>query len=156
MDYSWVLRKCITGFTHVHYHLSVITCKYYTHDRIHLWILPVSTKMHDKNYSQVFSIHQQSLMSSVLLVPHEPNMQVAFKFSWGLNRYSHSFVNFDMSCTVLCGNKTLPYRYHLSEAEERCNGWKHKRWCCSDRPAFAHVGRLESTLISCLYRGLNI
>ena len=38
-------------------------------------------KLHDRSYSQVFSTRQQLLMSSVLLVLHEPNTQVVFKIS---------------------------------------------------------------------------
>ena len=42
--------------------------------------------MHGRSYSQVFSTCQQSLVSSVFLVLHEPNMQVIFKFSQGTKK----------------------------------------------------------------------
>ena len=44
----------------------------------------------------------------------------------------------------------------FQKLRKRCDGWKHKRWCCSDSPAFVHIKKLESTLISCLYQHLNI
>ena len=52
-------------------------------------------------------------------------------------------------------------RYHIDITFQKLNE-EMMRWfktqtkllCCSDRPAFAHVKRLESMLISCLYQGL--
>ena len=45
--------------------------------------------------TSILSLHQ-SLMSSMLLVSHEPN---TLKISQGMKRYSRFFVNLDMSCT---------------------------------------------------------
>ena len=103
MDYSWVLNA-MTGFTHVHlplvndYLWVVIT--HTTGFTSEYSVLLTSTKVHDRSYSLVLPTHQQSLMSSVLLMSHEPNTQVIFKFSQGMKYYSCFFVNLDVNCTV--------------------------------------------------------
>ena len=114
MDYSWVLSTWQVLLTWI-YHLSVITCEYYMHDRIHLRVLHAqqdsltsiqlllaSTKLHDRSYLRVFSTRQQSLASSVLLVSHGLNTRVVFKISQIMTRHSCFFVNLDVSCTVFC------------------------------------------------------
>ena len=98
--------KHMTGYTHVHLPLvsnySWVLCIW--QDSLtsitHMTGFTREYKVHDRSYSRVLSTYQQSLASSVLLVSHEPNTQVIFKFSRSTNRYSRFFVNLDMSCTV--------------------------------------------------------
>ena len=107
------------------YHLSVITCEYYAHNRIYsrqlqvlhaqqdslasIQLLLVSTKcMTGIMYLRVVSTPQQLLASSVLLVSYEPNTRVIFKISRATKHYSHVFVNLVTSCTVY--NVVLNYK----------------------------------------------
>ena len=88
------------------YHLSVITASIkHTTGFTHEYLPLVSyyseiQKVQNRSYSWVFSNHQQSLASSVLLMSHKPKTRVIFKFSWGTKCYSCFFVNLDVSCTV--------------------------------------------------------
>ena len=56
---------------------------------------------------------------------------------------------------IRCHHISITFQ-KLSEEKMRWLNTQTKWLCCSDRPAFVHVERLESTSISCLYRGLNI
>ena len=66
--------------------MTRFTCEYLP---LISYVLLVSTKVHNRNYLWVFSTCSQSLTSSGLLVLHEPNMRVIFKFSQGTKCYSH-------------------------------------------------------------------
>ena len=77
------------------YHLSVITHEYQAHYRIHLQVFTTCQLL----LTSTISTRHQSLVSSVLLVSHELNTRVIFKFSRGMKCYSHFFVNLDVSCT---------------------------------------------------------
>ena len=79
-------------------------------------LLLMSTKMHDRSYTWVFSTRQLSLASSVLLMLHEPNTWVIFKISWGTKHYSCFFVNLDVSCTVACPLIFIPSTSYLTKA----------------------------------------
>ena len=103
MDYPWVLSAWQVLATHVHSPLvSDYSRVLHAQQDSLASIRPLlaSTKLHNRNYSRVFSTRQQSLASSVLLVSHEPNTRVVFKISRGTTRYSRLFVNLDVSCTV--------------------------------------------------------
>ena len=43
-------------------------------------LLLASTKVHDRSYSQVFSTHQYLLASSVFLVLHKPTRELSSNF----------------------------------------------------------------------------
>ena len=95
----------MTSFTHMHL-LLVSDYSHIKHTtgfaREHLPLVSyysqVYTKVHDRSYSLVFLTRQLSLVSSVLLVSHEPNTQVILKFSQGTSTF---FVNLDVKCTVV-------------------------------------------------------
>ena len=102
-------NKRITGFTHMHLplvsdYLRVLRARQDSLASIQL--LLTSIKLHDRSYLRVFSTHQQSPASSVLLVSHEPNTQVVFQNFFRYNTLLTCFCKLGRDLYCICNTFT--------------------------------------------------
>ena len=93
----------MTGFIHMHLpfvsdYSRVLRAR--QDSLMSIQLLLTSTKVHNRNFLQVFSTHWQFLLSSILLMSHKLNTRVIFKISRGTKQYLCFFVNLDVSYTV--------------------------------------------------------
>ena len=99
---KWIIvsTKHMTGFTHMHLPLSVITREYYAHNRIDLLLYSVITHEYKGAQQKLLATHQQSLTSSCA-----SHVTQAQHMSYLQNFLRHEvllafFCNFGVSCTV--------------------------------------------------------